>query len=105
MNTLLPHPEHFWADKHEAKDLAILLSGMPIDLRIRWLRLCCLKYSQQSLTPLDVVATTGEVLDLLTDFYSICDQNGVTLEWATRLAEYLRTKKHVRDALDRANAG
>lgn len=92
-------PEHFRADLHEAKDLARLLGRLAPADRVRWLRLCCLKLTGPGGARIDVVSSTGEVLDVLLDFYSIAGQGDLTLEWATGLAEHLGRKADVREFL------
>lgn len=91
-------PTFFRPDLHEAKDLRYLLKRLPKSLRIRWLRLCCLKVTESIKgMRLDVIDSNGEVKDILADFWSICGSNGLTLEWATGLAEYMVAKKDIRE--------
>lgn len=92
-------PGHFRPDLFEAKDLHRALTALARPERIRWLRLCCLKMSLGMVARIDVVRSSGEVLDVLLDFYSICGQNGLTLEWATGLAEHLVDGKDVSELL------
>jgi hypothetical protein len=94
----------FFADKAEAIDVVSLVQRMPKWLRIRWLRLCCLRYSLGKSMRTDVVSTSGELQDVLNDFYSIVGQAGslLTLEWATMLAEQLLRRKYIQDAVARA---
>ncbi len=96
---ILPAPAHFRCDLHEAKHLAEALDRLAPWQRIRWLRLCCLRLSQGSATRIDVVRSSGETRDVLVDFWSICSQGGLSLEWATGLAEHLNRGKDVRELL------
>ena len=89
-------PVHFRADLHEAKELARVLELLPVDLRVRWLRLCCLKVSQGALFRIDVTDQgDATARDMLGCFYSICGQNGLTLEWALALAEHLEQRRQL----------
>lgn len=94
-------PRHYRPDLHEAKDLAGALARLDRAGRVRWLRLCCLKYSLGQAGRVDVVASSGEVRDVLVDFHSICGQNGLTPEWAQGLAEHLGRGRAVRDFFER----
>ena len=92
-------PTHYRADLAEAKDLHLALSLLAPARRIRWLRLCCLKLSLGQPTRVDVVRSSGEVKDVLGDFWTICGQGPVTLEWATELAETMLRGYDVRELL------
>lgn len=105
MSTLSPilHPQHFRADLHEAKDLWNALSHLEPRERIDWLQMCCMKISLPGYAPVFVTHSTGEVLDVVGDFNSICGQNGLTLEWATGLAEHLLRGKLTREFVGETN--
>ena len=92
------HPAYFRPDLHEAKDIRSLLDRLPAHERVRWLRLCCLKISSPG-SRLDVVSSDGSTRSVLADFYSICGQSGLTLEWATGLAEFIVDKRDIREQM------
>lgn len=92
-------PAHYWPDLDEARGLRGLLHRLPVASRIRWLRLCCMKVSQGMKMKVDVVEQTGDVRSVLADFWSIVGQNGLSLEWATGLAEYMVRGKDIREKL------
>jgi hypothetical protein len=90
-------PQHFWADKHEARELAIMLGKLPTRYRVLWLKAVCVMASMGQKVTVFVTESNGEVKSVLADFWTICTEP--LLIYGTALAEKMLNAKSLAEAM------